>query len=185
MKAGPLWPAVAILASLLVATACHSRGSPSPGSSVASVAAPMSPSVGASLPQGTACRESPIPEGRYATTIRPHDLAKLPPTLAPVGSFFLGRWEIGVGVADPNCYYTEWAVQQVGGVVGLVDAHPFTVIAPNEIAFHGAQEPLGTYRVFVNVKGTVLRFREIHDPSTGRPQALTIGGPWILQRPES
>lgn len=168
-----------VLACLVIAVACQGGSSSTSGSAPSSATATGGVST-SPAGAGAACPASPIPPGIYINDIKLSDLSKLGPDLAPFGDFYLGTWELAIGVADPNCYYTSWAVEWVGNRLGFVDAHPFTVIGPNEIALHGADEPIGTYRV--SVRDGILRYFPIDDPSGGRPEALTIGGPWVLQQ---
>jgi hypothetical protein len=170
---------ILVLSCLVIAVAC-TNGSPSTSGNAPSSIIAAGGASKSSTGVGAGCPASPIPPGIYVNDIKPSDLSKLGPDLAPFGDFYLGTWDLAIGVADPNCYYTSWAVQLVGDGVGFVDAHPFTVIGRNEIALHGADEPIGTYRV--SVRDGVLRYFVIDDPSGGRPEALMIGGPWVLQQ---
>jgi len=123
-----------------------------------------------------ACPASPIPPGIYVKDITSSDVSKLPPDLAVIA----GKWTLAIGVADLHCFYGSWATLEVGGAVVFVDAHPFTVIGPNEIELHGAQEPIGTYRV--SATDGKLRYVPIDDPSFARPEVMSIGSLWTLDQ---
>ena len=136
-------------------------------------------SVGKSPASGSAaCPESPLPVGIYHARIRPSDVTRVHEYAPELADFIVGEWTSGVGVADPNCYYTFWAVLRLHGEVRFVDSHPFTVPAPGEVTLHGAQECAGTYRI--ERDGDEFRWKLIADCPTGRPEVHTIAT-WVLE----
>lgn len=164
--------ALAIVVGSVLLSACTGGTTPtSTGSAGGSV--DKSPASGSA-----ACPESPLPVAIYHARIRPSDVTRVHEYFPVLADFMVGEWTEGVGVADPNCYYTNWYVLRKDGQVAFVDAHPFTVTAPGEITLHGAGECAGTYRIVP--RGNEFEWRLVAECPTGRPEVHTAAT-WVLE----
>jgi len=166
--------AVACLLIAALAACAHAGGMPVVRASVGAENSGSSAST---------CPPSPIPPGIYTKTItsrqtheyaRSHDVDYAANALG----FIIGTWRMYVGVADPNCYYTDWHPLRVNGQVVFVDAHPFTVAGKDRIVFHGSEEPDGLYEVIAHPGS--IRLISLSDWGTRR--AVHEIGPWKLVR---
>jgi hypothetical protein len=139
--------------------------------------------AGSSATSPSVCPPSPIPPGIYTKTItsrQTHEYARSHQVdyNAQALGFIVGTWMMYVGVADPNCYYTDWHPLRVNGQVVFVDAHPFTVVGKDRIVFHGSEEPDGLYEVMA--RPGYIRLIGLSDWGTRR--AVHEIGPWKLVR---
>jgi hypothetical protein len=169
---------MAVAALSLILAACTA-----PPQRAGKTSSPSPSSSGGAAP--SKCPKPVVPPGIYQKTLVAKDF-----THTPAGDISQGWSSVGPGdwtwivrgTPDANCYYEESFTQKRFGRYVFTDAHPYTVLGPDQIVLHGANEAPGRYRVVIqtNAQGTTS-VRLVPVLPFGACWGICITKPWLKQ----